>query len=139
MIVLLPLPPGYRENSVTSGAVLVLLFSLSFAFDQKQWCFEKQYLDKTLPCPMLPLLELQALRWQRQVQSWKDRRQRLKSPHPSAACSPISSPPHPPDMPVAAFSSRLVKCPSPLQSKACKCKPLPSRNLENCLPWSHIQ
>lgn len=27
----------------------------------------------------------------------------------------------------------------PVHCKACKCKPLPFRNLANCPPWSHIQ
>jgi hypothetical protein len=134
-----PPPPVCRENrSLTLGAGWALFSSLSFAFDQEQWCFEEQYLDKTQPCPMLSLQEMQALRGQRQVQSWEDRRQGHKPPHPSAACPQISSPLPFLDTPAAAFSSCLVKCPSPLQG-SCKCKPRPSRNLANCLPWSHIQ
>lgn len=122
IIILLSFPPGCRENSsLTLGPVLVLFFSLSFAFDQKQWCFEEQYLVQTRPHPMLPLLEMlemlemQALSGGRGKSSLGETEGR-DSTHatPSAVCSPIFSPLAFSDTPAAAFSSRLVKCPTPL-------------------------
>lgn len=108
--------PGCTENSsLTLGAIFVLLFSFSIAFDWKQWCFKESYLDKTEPCPMPLMMEAQALLWERQVQSREEERQALDPPHPCAACSQSSSPLPSSDMPTAAFSSRLVKCPSPRQ------------------------
>lgn len=114
-IYILFFPICTEDSSLTLGAISVLLFSLSFAFDCKQRCCKAQYLNKAEPCPMLLMMESQALLWQRQAQSWEERRQALDPPHPSAAC-PHSSPPLPfSDMPTAAFPSCLVKCPGPLQ------------------------
>lgn len=108
--------PGCTENSsLTLGVIFVLLFSFSIAFDWKQWCFKESYLDKTEPCPVPLMMEAQALLWERQVQSREEERQALDPPHPCAACSQSSSPLPSSDMPTAAFSSRLVKCPSPRQ------------------------
>lgn len=133
LLVQLSLPPVGRESSsLTLGAVLVF-FSLSFAFDLNSGVLESSIWTTLSPalccrcwrCRLFRVAEASPVMGRQKAGDSTHPapvQLALRFPLPSQfqTCQLQLSPPV------------LVKC--PIHCKACTCKPLPSRNLANCLP-----